>query len=368
MSTPPDAGYMKRAIEIALKGEGHVHPNPMVGAVIVKEGRIISEGFHEKYGQLHAERNAILNAKEDCSGATIYVTLEPCCHYGKTPPCTEAIIDAGISRVVIGSKDPNPKVSGGGVAALQAAGIEVIQDFLKDECDAINPVFFHYIKTGRPFVTLKYAMTLDGKIATKTGASKWITGEESRQYVHGLRHASMAIMTGSGTVLKDDPMLNCRVEGGLDPIRVICDSGLSISLESNIVKSAKDIETIVSCAFLDENAIPKEKLSALEAAGIRVINLPGSDGRVDLFALMGHLGDLGIDSVLIESGGIFAESALKSGIVNRIHAFVAPKIFGGSAKSPVEGVGVGHPDEAFQFKLFSTKVFGDDILLIYDRL
>ena len=206
--------YMMRAIELAKKGIGAVNPNPLVGAVIVKDGRIINEDYHHRYGEYHAERNAILNCQEDMTGAAIYVTLEPCCHYGKTPPCTEAIIDAGISTVYIGSRDPNPLVAGKGAQILRDHGITVIEDFCREECDAINPVFFHYITKKTPFVALKYAMTMDGKLATYTGASQWITNESSRKHVHLLRHTYTAIMTGIGTVLADNPMMNCRMKGG----------------------------------------------------------------------------------------------------------------------------------------------------------
>ena len=203
--------YMRRAIELAKKARGFTSPNPMVGAVIVKDNRIIGEGYHERCGQLHAERNALASCKESPKGAVMYVTLEPCCHYGKTPPCTEAIIEAGIRKVVIGSRDPNPKVSGKGAKQLRKAGIEVEEDFLRTECDALNPVFFHYISTGTPYVVLKYAMTADGKIASHTGKSKWITGEKARNHVHQLRHWYSGIMVGIDTVLADDPMLNCRI-------------------------------------------------------------------------------------------------------------------------------------------------------------
>ena len=223
----PEEKYMRRAIELAKKGSGHVNPNPLVGAVIVRDGEIIGEGYHECYGQLHAERNAIANAKKrgnSLEGSTIYVTLEPCCHYGKTPPCTEAIIEEKIARVVVGSDDPNPLVSGKGFQMLREKGIEVIPHFLKEECDAMNHVFFHYIRTGIPYVAMKYAMTMDGKIACYTGDSKWVTGEESRAHVQTLRNHYKGIMAGIGTVLADDPMLNCRIEGGRDPIRIIADS------------------------------------------------------------------------------------------------------------------------------------------------
>lgn len=209
-----DQDYMRRAIALAAQGAGWTAPNPMVGAVIVKNGRIIGEGFHQKCGELHAERNALAALTEPAQGATLYVTLEPCCHQGRTPPCTEAILQHGIRRVVIGSRDPNPLVSGKGAALLRQNGIIVEEDFLRAECDQLNPVFFHHITTGRPYVVMKYAMTLDGKIATRSGASKWITGAAARRHVHQLRGRYSAILAGIGTVLADDPLLNCRVPGG----------------------------------------------------------------------------------------------------------------------------------------------------------
>ena len=254
-----DEFYMRRAIELAKKGRGWTNPNPMVGAVIVKNGSIIGEGYHEKCGELHAERNAIASLTESAEGATLYVTLEPCCHYGKTPPCTEAILEQKIARVVIGSRDPNPKVSGKGAKILREAGVRVEEDFLREECDALNPVFFHYITTGLPYVAMKYAMTADGKIATKTGASKWISGEEARSLVHEMRHDYMAIMAGIGTVLADDPMLNVRLEGKKSPVRIICDSMLRIPLDNQICQTAGRYRTIVAYAGEKGNAIYLEE-------------------------------------------------------------------------------------------------------------
>lgn len=351
---------MKRAIELAEKGEGWVHPNPKVGAVIVKDDKVIGEGYHEKFGQLHAERNAIASLKESAEGATIYVTLEPCCHHGKTPPCTEAIIENKIARVVIGSRDPNPLVAGKGAEILRKAGIQVEEDFMRQECDSLNPVFFHYITTGLPYVIMKFAMTADGKIATKTGASKWISGEESRKEVHRLRHACMGIMAGIGTVMADDPLLNCRIENGRDPVRIICDSSLRISMDSQIVKTAGKIETIIACAGAD-----KEKAALLEKAGIEVLDIPAEGARPDLKKLMKILGERGIDSVLIEGGGTLNEDALRCGIVNEVRAFIAPKLFGGRAKSPVMGEGVLTPDQAYGLKMEQVKQTGDDLLVIY---
>ena len=431
--------YMRRAIELAKKGEGWCHPNPLVGAVIVKEGRIIGEGYHERYGDLHAERNAIKNLSESPEGAEIFVTLEPCCHQGKQPPCTEAIVSSGIKKVFIGSRDPNSLVSGKGTAYLREHGVEVIEDFLREECDELNPVSFYYITTKRPYVTMKYAMTMDGKIATKTGRSKWITGEPAREEVQRMRHAAMGIMAGIGTVLADDPLLNCRIEGGRSPVRIICDSRMRIPMDSQIVKTAKEYSTIAVCGIpeiaegeITRDDIPditagcfpereikdgenspidyREKISGLLNAGIGIINCPvctkpdpeddkpgyrskekcaedflikkegvsiNSDfcvnkgdnpekpGAVNLGKLMTMLGERGLDSILLEGGGSLNESALRAGIVNEIDAFVAPKIFGGDARSPVCGEGVTDPEDAYKFSLFSVEKIGDDILLRY---
>jgi diaminohydroxyphosphoribosylaminopyrimidine deaminase/5-amino-6-(5-phosphoribosylamino)uracil reductase len=365
--------YMRRAIELARKGEGWTNPNPLVGAVIVKDGVIIGEGWHHKYGELHAEREALKDCRargNDPAGADIFVTLEPCCHFGKQPPCSQALVEAGIKRVFVGSRDPNPLVGGKGNAFLRENGIEVIEDFLRQECDALNPIFFHYITTKMPYVALKYAMTADGKIATKTGASKWITGEKSRAYVHELRNRYAAILCGIGTVLADDPMLNCRMEGGHNPLRVICDSKLRIPLDCKIVKSANEIPTIVAC---EEGAASgqeaAEKISTLKTAGVEVLEFSASpEGGIDLEALVRTLGERRIDSVLIEGGAEINYSALKSGLVNRLYTFIAPKLFGGrAAKTPVVGAGIEGVEEAFTFRLSNIRQFDDDILLEYEK-
>ena len=354
-----DQNYMLQAIQLAKQGEGWTNPNPMVGAVIVKNGRIIGKGYHKKCGELHAERNAIASLTESAEGATIYVTLEHCCHYGKTPPCTEAIIEQKIKRVVIGSRDPNPKVSGKGIKMLQEAGIEVIEDFMREECDRLNPVFFHYITTKTPYVVMKYAMTLDGKIATKTGASKWITGEAARAEVQHMRHRYMGIMAGIGTVLADDPMLNVRVEGWKSPIRILCDSGLRIPLDGQIVKSAGKYRTIVAYAD-SENTEAKRK--RLHEMGVETICCPDENNQVDLKKLMKYLGEEGIDSILLEGGGTLNDSALRAGIVQEVQAFIAPKLFGGmNSKTPVEGIGVRFPSEAVKLKCTDICQIGEDI-------
>lgn len=372
----PEEKYMKRAIELAKKGSGHVNPNPLVGAVIVRDGEIIGEGYHECYGQLHAERNAIANAKKrgnSLEGSTIYVTLEPCCHYGKTPPCTEAIIEEKIARVVVGSDDPNPLVSGKGFQMLREKGIEVIPHFLKEECDAMNHVFFHYIRTGTPYVAMKYAMTMDGKIACYTGDSKWVTGEESRAHVQTLRNHYKGIMAGIGTVLADDPMLNCRIEGGRDPIRIIADSHLRIPMDSQLVRTAGQQPLIVACLpDADE-----EKAAQLQEKGVEVLRIPGVTTAditeeqkevISLPVLMKELGARKIDGILLEGGGQLNESALQAGIVDRIYCYIAPKIFGGAqAKTPVEGQGLTRAADAWQFNRIGMQEFGQDILLEYEK-
>lgn len=353
--------YMARALEISQKAKGYTSPNPMVGCVIVKGGKIIGEGYHKCYGQLHAERNALKNCKEDPREATLYVTLEPCCHYGKTPPCTDAIIEHGIKKVVIGAMDPNPKVAGKGVSILREHGIEIQTGVLEKECLEANEIFFHYILTKKPFVAMKYAMTLDGKIATFTGSSKWITSEKAREHVHQLRHQYQGIIIGVGTVLKDDPMLNCRIEGGLNPIRIICDSALQTPLNSNIVKSAHEISTII--AYCKANSV-KEK--ELKLAGIDLLKLEKNRRGlgINLSDLLIKLGEKNIDSVLIEGGGTLHGSALEEGIVNKVYAYIAPKLVGGSgALSPVEGRGVEHMKDAVE--LVDTKYFslGKDFVI-----
>lgn len=350
---------MKRAIELAKKGCGYTNPNPLVGAVIVKNGKVIGEGYHEKIGGLHAERNALKNCTEDPENAEIYVTLEPCCHYGKTPPCTEALIEAGIKKVYVGNLDPNPKVSGKGIRILKEHEIEVETGILEAECRQLNDIFFHYIQSDVPYVALKYAMTLDGKIATATGQSKWITGETAREHVHKLRHQYAAIMTGIGTVLLDDPLLNARIENGNDPVRVICDSHLRIPEETKIIKTAKEIKTII--ATISDN---DEKIKKLEEKGCQIIKTAPQNGEVDLKELLKQLRKKDIDSVLVEGGGTLNESLIQNGCVHKVYAYIAPKLFGGeNAKTPVEGKGIAQIKDAVIFDELHATVLGKDILL-----
>ena len=371
--------FMRLAVALAKKGEGRTNPNPLVGAVIVQENQIIGQGWHHKYGDLHAERDALRDCRErgnDPSGATIFVTLEPCCHTGKQPPCVEAIVQAGIKKVVVGSRDPNPLVSGKGAAFLRERGVEVEEDFLRSECDTLNFIFFHYITNRTPYVALKYAMTADGKIATAAGKSKWISSQESRDFVHQLRNKYSCIMAGIGTALADDPLLTCRIPGGRNPTRIICDSSLRLPLDSQLVQTAAEVPTIVACAEPDclqaqegaalpaQNFLQKEK--ALAQKGVQIIRC--GTKRVDLSILMQKLGAQNLDSVLVEGGGQLNFSLLQAGLVQRVYSFVAPKIFGGAAApSPVAGSGVLEVADAFSLAQIDARKIGSDVLIEYKR-
>lgn len=355
-----EEAYMRRALVLAEKGRGWTSPNPMVGAVIVREdGAVIGEGYHERYGDLHAERNALKNCTESPRGATMYVTLEPCCHHGKQPPCVDAILEAGIRRVVVGSGDPNPKVAGKGIRILRGHGVEVSEGVLEEECNAINEVFFHFIRTGTPFVAMKYAMTMDGKIAAYTGRSQWVTGEAARAHVQTLRHAYRGIMAGVGTVLADDPQLTCRIPGGRSPVRIICDTHLKTPPSSNVVRTAGETPTVlVTCCEDPARAAPY-----LER-GCRILRVGSRDGRPDLMELMHRLGAEGMDSILLEGGSILNWSALRSGIVRKVYTYIAPKIFGGdAAKGPVGGRGVPDPQGAWRLSDSRISQLGEDLLI-----
>lgn len=356
--------YMLRAVALAKQGEGKTNPNPLVGAVIEKDGEIIGEGFHRRFGDLHAEREALLDCKrrgKSPEGAALYVTLEPCCHEGKQPPCTDAIIQAKIKKVIIASRDPNPLVSGKGAAKLRAHRIEVVEDFMKSECDALNEIFFHYITKKTPFVALKYAMSADGKIATKTGDSEWITGERSRAFVHRLRNKYAAILVGIGTVLHDNPRLTCRIKNGRNPVRIVCDTNGWLPLDCNLVKTAREVRTIAVCAEMSN-----EKKSALMRCGAEIMQLPRDEnGTVDLQNMLTHLGKEKIDSVLVEGGSEINSGFLLRGLVQKIYCFAAPKIFGGAGKSPVGGNGVEKVSCAIPLTLERIKKFDGDVLLEY---
>lgn len=354
--------FMQRAIALAKKGKGWTNPNPIVGCVIVRDGQIVAEGYHQRYGEWHAERNAILSYQGDLTGTTAYVTLEPCCHHGRTPPCSALLIEKGISTVVIGSRDPNPLVSGQGVQALLDAGITVIQDVLKDECDKLNPIFFHYIQTKRPYVLMKYAMTADGKIATCGGESKWITSEVARKFVQQTRHEYSAIMVGVETLLADDPMLNCRLPDSKQPIRIICDSNLRTPLTSQLVATAKQYRTLIATINTNE-----KQHQAYQQYGVEILVTKANNKRVDFADLLQKLGQLYVDSLLVEGGATLNFSLLESGLVNRVHCYIAPKLVGGvTAKTPIGGVGIEQLCNAIKLKQPTVSLIGDDILLDYE--
>ena len=356
-------GYMKLALELAKKGIGRVHPNPMVGAVIVKDGKILGQGYHKKCGEGHAEVNAFKDAEEkneNVEGAEMYVTLEPCSHFGKTPPCADKIIEKKISKVFIGTLDPNPLVAGRGIKKLKDAGIYVEYGILESECYKLNEVFMKYIVKKEPFVVMKTGMSLDGKIATYSGESKWITEERSREDVHNLRNELTGIMVGINTVLKDNPQLTCRVNGGRNPIRIIVDSNLKIPMDCKIVNTAKEVETII--ATTDKANL--DKINSLEDKGVKIIVVPSKNGKVNLKELMTILGKLKIDSILLEGGGTLNFSALEEGIVDKVKIYIAPKIIGGKdSKTPIEGKGIDNLKDAFKITNLSVSTIGEDILV-----
>lgn len=353
-------GFMRRALELAAKGEGKVNPNPLVGAVIVKDNRIIGEGYHEYYGGNHAEINAIKNSKESLEGATIYVTLEPCHHYGKTPPCVDEIIKRKFSKVVIGQVDPNPLVAGKSVEKLKTHGIEVRVGVLEEECKKLNEVFNKYILINKPYVVLKAAMSLDGKIATASGESMWITGEISRENVHKLRNKYSAIMVGVNTVIKDNPSLTCRLVNGRNPVRVIVDSSLRIPLESKVL----DINNNSRCIIATSQKASREKITELKDKGIEILILPLKDEKVDIKELIEALGKLKIDSILLEGGGTLNFSFLEEGLVDKVQFYIAPKLIGGKdAKTPIEGIGIKRLSEHFEIDDMQINKLGEDLLI-----
>jgi diaminohydroxyphosphoribosylaminopyrimidine deaminase/5-amino-6-(5-phosphoribosylamino)uracil reductase len=339
-----DEAWMRRALELAERGRGYVEPNPLVGAVVVRDGHFAGEGWHQRIGQAHAEVNALAAAGEASRGATLYVTLEPCCHYGKTPPCTDAVIRAGIRRVVAAMQDPFPAVAGQGSALLRAAGIEVEVGLCEAEARRLNAPYLKVLATGRPWVHAKWAMTLDGKIATHAGDSKWISNEASRRLVHELRGRMDAIVTGIGTVLADDPQLTARPPGPRTAARVILDSMGRLPPTSRLAVAAREVPVVVATANLSAEALARQR-----ACGCETLNLPGTDGRVDLDALLAEIGRRRWTNVLVEGGSGVLGSFLDAGAVNEIHVFIAPRLFGGSlALSPVAGRGVAHVTDALR--------------------
>lgn len=358
-----DERYMWLALDLARKGWGKTNPNPAVGAVLVRDGEVVGTGFHEAAGKEHAEIVALQNAGEKAQGATLYINLEPCCHYGRTPPCVDALIFAGIRRAVVANIDPNPLVSGKSLKKLESAGISVKTGVLEEKAQRINEAFFKYITSGTPFVALKMAMTLDGKIATRGGKSQWISGEKSRNYVHRLRAMSDGIMVGINTVLQDDPQLTVRLEGEKDrqPTRIIVDSRGRIPLESKVVLSAGQTKTILATSDL----APSDKLDKLNSAGLEVLLLPLRHNKVDLASLIAVLGEREISILLVEGGGTLNYALLEEGLVDKLYLFIAPLLFGGkNALTPIEGEGVEEVENAWSVRDLELKQLENDLLII----
>lgn len=326
---------MKRAIEAALLANGRTSPNPMVGAVIVKGGKIVGEGYHKRSGMPHAEINALNAAGRDARDGIMYINLEPCCHQGKTPPCTKSLIKSGLKKVVVGMIDPNPLVSGKGIKELKEAGIQVSIGLLEKECKKLNEVYIKYIVTKTPFVILKVAMSLDGKIATTARESKWITDKLSRERVHLLRDEVDAVMVGIGTVLQDDPNLIVSLKGrrGRNPIRIIIDSQLRIPLNANVLRSDIKSKVIIAATSRADT----KKINMLREKGVDVLITDGDGQKVNLIKLMDELGKMDITSVMIEGGSEINSSALESSIVDKVIFFIAPKIIGGKDGVPAVG-------------------------------
>jgi len=360
-----DEKFMRMALDLAVKGQGFTSPNPMVGAVVVRDGKVAGKGYHQAAGEAHAEVNAIDDAGPAAQDATLYVTLEPCNHTGRTPPCTQKIMHAGIRRVVVAMRDPNPDVCGGGIHYLKSRGLELDVGICEYEAGRLNEVFIKYVQTKRPFSILKCAATLDGRIATRTGDSGWVTNQESRKYVHRLRHAVDAIMVGVDTVIKDDPSLTTRLTDdgeikGVDPVRVILDTRLRIPETAKLLWLDSDSDTII----VTGPSVAEDKKAGVEKKGVKVMQGPVKDGLIDLNRLMDSLGAMGLTSLLIEGGSRVIASALAAGIVEKVIFFYAPKILGGDDGVPIcRGPGPALMKECIQVNNIQVRRFGDDVMI-----
>ena len=359
-----DEKYMRLALRLAKKGMGRTSPNPLVGAVVVKGKTIVGRGYHHRAGEPHAEVLALRQAGRKGRGATLYLNLEPCAHFGRTPPCTQAILAASIRRVVAGIKDPNPVVSGRGIRQLRRGGVTVDVGILREECQELNGPFSKFITTGKPFVTLKAAISLDGKVATRSGDSRWVSSQASRNYVHRLRQAMDAVMVGIGTVLKDDPLLTVRLPGGKkshQPLRVVVDSRLRIPLHSQLVRTARLYPTLIATT----RAASSSRRKWLAQANVEVLILENdAQGHVSLKALMKELARRGVVSVLLEGGSTLTASAVREEVVDRLLFFLAPKIIGGErAPGVVGGEGILRLKDAKPVKILKVRRIGPDFLI-----
>jgi diaminohydroxyphosphoribosylaminopyrimidine deaminase/5-amino-6-(5-phosphoribosylamino)uracil reductase len=356
-----DEHFMKMALALAKRGQGYTSPNPMVGAVIVKDSKVKGRGYHQSFGEAHAEVNAIEDAGSLAKGATLYVNLEPCNHTGKTPPCSLKILEAGIKRVVIAMEDPNT-IAGGGAVFLEEHGVEVLAGVCEEAAKKLNEAFIKYVSKKRPFVVLKCAATLDGQIATRTGDSKWVTGDKARKFVHQLRHAVDAILVGIGTIHTDDPSLTTRLDSdsGLDPVRIVLDTHLSISPDASILQLDSNSDTIL----VTGNTVTDTKKKRVVKAGVRLMEQPVKNGQIDLKSLMVRLGSMGITSLLIEGGSRVIASAISSGIIDKALFFYAPKILGGDDGIPIcRGPGPELMKDSIRVKDIRVQRFDDDVMI-----
>ena len=354
---------MREALRQARKGLGRTSPNPAVGALIVRNGEIIASGYHKRAGSGHAEIEALANLGGRCrKNDTLYVTLEPCNHHGRTPPCTEAILSSGIKKVVVGMKDPNPKVSGDGCGFLAEKGVEVRTGVLESECRRINEAYLNFVSTGRPFVVAKSALTMDGWTATVTGHSRWVTNEKSRRFVHRLRDRLDGVLVGVGTVLADDPMLTTRLKRGVgkDPVRIIVDTGLRIPGEAKVLNSDSSAPTLIAVGA----DVPPHRLKRVEREGVANVACPTKEGGIDLPALMDILGGMDITSLLLEGGSTLMGSMIREGLIDKFYIFKAPRILGGNDGIPMaSGPGPGRMNDCLRLKDIKVRRFGDDILV-----
>jgi len=355
--------FMKAALGFARKGLGKTSPNPAVGAVIARRGQVVAAGFHRKAGGAHAEVEALNQLRGKARrGDTLYVTLEPCNHFGRTPPCTQAILEKGIRKVVVGMRDPNPHVTGGGCDYLSGQGVEVVTGVLEAECRRLNEWFVTYVTKGRPFVIAKTALTLDGWTATSTGHSRWVTNEQSREWVHRLRHQVDGILVGVGTVMADDPLLNTRLKKGRgkDPVRIIVDTHLRIPVNARVLAHPHGSETLIAVS----EDVPSRRIERLKTKGISFLVCPKKEGRIDLTALMDMLGNRSITSVLLEGGATLMGAMIREKLVDKFCIFKAPKILGGSDGRPMAlGQGPSKMDQSIPLKDIRIKRFGDDLLI-----
>lgn len=357
-----DARYMRLALRAGRRGLGRTSPNPAVGAVLVRRGTVVGTGYHRRAGEPHAEVEALRAAGSRARAATLYVTLEPCAHQGRTPPCVEAVLAAGVRRVVIASRDPNPHVAGGGAERLRAAGLDVVTGVLEREGDALIAYFRKLVTTGRPFVTLKLAASLDGRIATASGESRWITSAASRRFVHRLRNRHDAVLVGAATAIHDDPQLTCRLRGGRNPWRVIVDGRLQLPLAAGVVTTARAIPTLVFAA----SDAGTRRVAALRDAGVDVVLLPAQRGKLAWPGILGELGRRGVASVLVEGGSEVAAGLLAARCADRLNLFLAPTFIGGDGRALLGSLGVRHLRDAVALGRLEVRRFAQDLFLATD--